>query len=60
MASTLEQVHILSRDFDLAEHEYQRALDVMRRYGYVGKRLNNLKKCYSQTPVRVTFVSLRC
>ncbi len=31
MAVTLEQVQILSREFDLAEHEYQRALDVMRR-----------------------------
>ena len=31
MSATLEQVHILSREFDLAEHEYQRALDAMRR-----------------------------
>ena len=31
MSSTLEQVQILSREYDLAEHEYQRALDTMRR-----------------------------
>ncbi len=31
MSATLEQVQILSREFDLAEHEYQRAIDVMRR-----------------------------
>ena len=31
MAVTLEQAQILSSEFDLAEHEYQRALDVMRR-----------------------------
>ena len=31
MSATLEQVQILSREFDLAEHEYQRALDAMRR-----------------------------
>ena len=31
MSVTLEQVQILSLEFDLAEHEYQRALDVMRR-----------------------------
>jgi hypothetical protein len=32
MSVTLEQTQILSTEFDLAEHEYQRALDVMRRY----------------------------
>ena len=31
MSVTLEQAQILSSEFDLAEHEYQRALDVMRR-----------------------------
>jgi hypothetical protein len=31
MSVTLEQVQILSAEFDLAEHEYQKALDVMRR-----------------------------
>lgn len=31
MGVTLEQVQILSREYDLAEHEYQKALDAMRR-----------------------------
>ena len=31
MSVTLEQVQILSREYDLAEHEYQKALDAMRR-----------------------------
>ena len=31
MAATLEQIQILSREYDLAEHEYQKALDAMRR-----------------------------
>ena len=31
MAATLEQVSFLSREFDLADSEYQRALDTMRR-----------------------------
>ena len=32
MSVTLEQVNILSREFDLADNEYERALDTMRRY----------------------------
>ena len=32
MSATLEQVNMLSREYDLAENEYQRALDAMRRY----------------------------
>ncbi len=32
MSVTLEQIQILSREYDLAEHEYQKALDAMRRY----------------------------
>ena len=32
MAVTLEQTQILSREYDLAEHEYQKALDAMRRF----------------------------
>lgn len=32
MAATLEQVQILRNDYDLAEHEFQLALDAMRRY----------------------------
>ena len=35
MSCTLEQVQILSREYDLAEHEYQRSLDAMRRYDAV-------------------------
>ena len=31
MSVTLEQVNILSREFDLADNEYERALDSMRR-----------------------------
>ena len=31
MGVTLEQIQILSREYDLAEHEYQKALDAMRR-----------------------------
>ena len=31
MSATLEQVSFLSREFDLADSEYQRALDTMRR-----------------------------
>lgn len=31
MSVTLQQVNILSREFDLADCEYQRALDTMRR-----------------------------
>ena len=31
MAASLEQIQILSREYDLAEHEYQKALDAMRR-----------------------------
>ena len=31
MSATLEQVNFLSREFDLADSEYQRALDTMRR-----------------------------
>merc|ERR1712098_51164 len=33
MAVTLEQIQILSREYDLAEHEYQKALDSMRSEG---------------------------
>ena len=33
MASTLEQVGILSRGYDLADHEFQRAVDTMRSEG---------------------------
>eukprot|EP00095_Tigriopus_kingsejongensis_P011180 maker-scaffold456_size166325-snap-gene-0.28 protein:Tk11180 transcript:maker-scaffold456_size166325-snap-gene-0.28-mRNA-1 annotation:"type i inositol- -bisphosphate 4-phosphatase-like" len=33
MSATLEQVQILSREYDLAEIEYQKALDVMRAEG---------------------------
>ena len=32
MSVTLQQVNILSREFDLADCEYQRALDTMRRW----------------------------
>ena len=32
MAVTLEQVNLLSREFDLADTEYQRALDTFRRF----------------------------
>lgn len=31
MAATLEQVNLLSREYDLADTEYQRALDTLRR-----------------------------
>ena len=31
ISATLEQVSFLSREFDLADSEYQRALDTMRR-----------------------------
>ena len=31
MSVTLEQVNILSREFDLADNEYERALNTMRR-----------------------------
>ena len=31
MSATLEQVNILAREFDLADSEYQRALDTLRR-----------------------------
>jgi hypothetical protein len=31
MGVTLEQVNTLSREFDLADSEYQRALDTFRR-----------------------------
>ncbi|KAI5729691.1 hypothetical protein M8J76_005429 [Diaphorina citri] len=33
MSTTLEQVDILSSEYDLAEHEYQKALDCMRSEG---------------------------
>ncbi|XP_014278219.1 inositol polyphosphate-4-phosphatase type I A isoform X4 [Halyomorpha halys] len=33
MSVTLEQVNILSMEYDLAEHEYQKALDCMRSEG---------------------------
>jgi len=33
MAASLEQIQILSREYDLAEHEYQKALDAMRSEG---------------------------
>ncbi|XP_024083803.1 type I inositol 3,4-bisphosphate 4-phosphatase isoform X2 [Cimex lectularius] len=33
MSVTLEQVNILSSEYDLAEHEYQKALDCMRSEG---------------------------
>jgi len=38
MSITLEQVQILSQEYDLDENEYQKALDVMRGYVdmYVG------------------------
>lgn len=32
MSVTLEQAQILSHEYDLAEHEFQLALDAMRRY----------------------------
>ncbi|KAJ8866130.1 hypothetical protein PR048_033654 [Dryococelus australis] len=32
MSVTLEQCHILLSEYDLAEHEFQRALDCMRRF----------------------------
>ena len=35
MGVTLEQIQILSREYDLAEHEYQKALDAMRRLVYL-------------------------
>ncbi|XP_059080345.1 inositol polyphosphate-4-phosphatase type I A-like isoform X1 [Tigriopus californicus] len=41
MAATLEQVQILSRDYDLAENEYKKALDVMR---CEGTRCDNVLK----------------
>ena len=41
MSATLEQVNILSREFDLADNEYQRALDTMRSEGT--RRRNCLK-----------------
>jgi len=41
MSCTLEQVQILSREYDLAEHEYQRALDTMRSEG---TRRDNVEK----------------
>ena len=31
MSVTLEEVNILSREFDLADNEYQKALDTLRR-----------------------------
>jgi len=41
MAVTLEQIQILSREYDLAEHEYQKALDAMRSEG---TRIENCEK----------------
>ncbi len=35
MGVTLEQVNLLSREFDLADTEYQRALDTMRRLLFI-------------------------
>lgn len=35
MSVTLEQIQILSEDYDLAEHEFQSALDAMRRYAEI-------------------------
>lgn len=32
MSATLEQCQILVTEYHLAEHEFQRALDCMRRY----------------------------
>lgn len=31
MSATLEQVNVLVSEYDLAEHEFQSALDCMRR-----------------------------
>merc|ERR1712013_286307 len=41
MSSTLEEVTLLSREFDLADSEYQRALDTVRSEGT--RRLNCVK-----------------
>merc|ERR1711988_1004925 len=41
MAASLEQIQILSREYDLAEHEYQKALDAMRSEG---TRIENCEK----------------
>ena len=34
MSATLEEVALLSREYDLADSEYQRALDTIRRSAY--------------------------
>jgi len=41
MSATLEEVNILSREFDLADNEYQKALDTLRSDGT--RRINCMK-----------------
>jgi len=55
MSATLEQVNILSREFDLAENEYQRALDAMRSEG---TRRHNCLKNIDRTKYAFTTVQL--
>ena len=44
MSVTLEQVNILSREFDLDEKEYSKALDTMRRLKNLSQKIliNNI------------------
>ena len=41
MSVTLEQVNILSREFDLDEKEYSKALDTMRRLKNLSQKVLN-------------------
>jgi inositol polyphosphate-4-phosphatase len=47
MSVTLEQVQILSQEYDLAEHEFAFALDAMRRYCFKYCQLLHIEFCTS-------------
>lgn len=57
MSVTLEQIQILSEDYDLAEHEFQSALDAMRRYAEILETFIVLLhlQCYNITLYNVLF-----
>ena len=61
MSATLEQVNILSRDYDLADSEYNRSLEAMRSEGT--RRTNcykniDVNKYAFNTPQLATFPKL--